>query len=223
MIKEKKVWGIIFGGGNGSRFNSKIPKQYINLNGKPVIQYVITTFNNSNYIDEIIVCVQKKWINFTSQLSYEKKHHVVEAGENSHLTKLKGLEFIKTSKNVSEKDIVVFCDAVRPNVTTECLDETVESTYSYGSGVCRELSTEHVMKENEDDGLIGNKYYVVKAPQSFILEDVLKMYNTVDFEKYVDTCSAMNTIKNIHYVQSSENNVKITTEKDLSFLQTICK
>lgn len=97
---------IIFAGGVGSRMqNSEIPKQYIEIDNKPILVHTIDVFNNSESIDHIILVILEDWIEFTHDLvnkyNLNKVRHIVPGGKTGQLSIFSGVKcafdnFLKT-------------------------------------------------------------------------------------------------------------------------------
>lgn len=109
---------IILAGGIGSRLKSAVPKQFIEIDGCPIIVHTIKNFQDNPNIDHIIIVCLEKWIEYTKEIV--KKYHldkvtdVVPGGETGHISTRNGVYFLKN--RLSEDDYVIIHDAARPIV-----------------------------------------------------------------------------------------------------------
>lgn len=124
---------VIFAGGTGQRMHTKSrPKQFLELNGKPIIIYTIELFDNHPDIDGIVVVCLESWIPFLKKMlrkfEINKVVEIVSGGETGQESIYKGLcaaEKFSKSKN-SIDDIVLIHDGVRPLITEETITENIK-------------------------------------------------------------------------------------------------
>ena len=117
---------IILAGGDGNRINSSVPKQFIEINNKKLIDFSIDAFEKNKNIDEIIIVLNKKWI---EKYKDEYKSYILTVGGNSRShSSLNGLLCCsEKSKNV------LIHDAARPLLTQDLINNCIKylSTYTY--------------------------------------------------------------------------------------------
>ena len=150
----RKNIAVIFAGGTGVRMNTvSRPKQFIELNGKPVIIYTLELFENHPQIDGIIVACLESWIPFL-QGQLEKFHitkveAIVPGGETGQDSIFNGLACAK--KMFGEDSIVLIHDGVRPLITEQTITDNIETVAKFGNCITCIPSTETFIVKQEDD------------------------------------------------------------------------
>ena len=128
------TYAIILSGGIGSRMESDIPKQYIEVNGKPIFIFCLQTFLNVQAIDAIVIGVAKEWKSFVERtveaLKPQKKIFYAVPGETRQYSIFNALKVVKEIGG-KDDDLVIIHDAARPLVSKEliqrCLDGCKET------------------------------------------------------------------------------------------------
>ncbi|KZK94702.1 2-C-methyl-D-erythritol 4-phosphate cytidylyltransferase 1 [Pseudovibrio sp. Ad46] len=216
---------IIFGGGVGARFSkSGTPKQFVELYGKPIIVYTLEHFSNNPHIEEIVIPCVAGWADFLKDLierfNIRKRCHIIPGGATSHESRLNALDYIK--KNIPSTETVVMHDAVRPIITQDIITNVVKGATEHGAAASYVSLTE-TPAETDDFQKIStvhnrSSYIIVKAPQAFNFIEAYRLHiNGKDLpeDALVDSCTLMSHYgKNIHLVETSYDNIKITTAKD---------
>ena len=216
--------GVIFAGGSGTRMNTKSkPKQFLDLNGKPIIIYTIELFDNHPQIDGIVVVCIESWIPYLKKMirkfEITKVVRIVPGGNCGQESIYNGLcateEFTK-EKN-EQDSIVLIHDGVRPLITEETITANIAKVKECGSCITTVPAIETVIVDNHDGTLNIPKRsdcLMARAPQSFYLKDILEAHRRSQAEgktEFIDSCSLMS-----HYgyklglVQGPMENIKIT-------------
>lgn len=162
---------IILAGGIGSRLKSAVPKQFIEIDGCPIIVHTIKNFQDNPNIDHIIIVCLEKWIEYTKEIV--KKYHldkvtdVVPGGETGHISTRNGVYFLKN--RLSEDDYVIIHDAARPIVYQDIIDDLIEKAKANGNA-CSAVSCYEtvVLTENRTSGkeqIDRNRIVRVQTPQ----------------------------------------------------------
>lgn len=227
--------GVIFAGGCGTRMNTKSkPKQFLDLNGKPIIIYTIELFDNHPQIDGIVVACIESWIPYLKKMirkfEITKVVRIVPGGNSGQESIYNGLcaaeEF---TKEKNEKDsIVLIHDGVRPLITEETITDNIAKVKECGSCITTVPAIETVIVDNHEGTLAIPKRsncLMARAPQSFYLKDILEAHRRSQAEgktEFIDSCSLMS-----HYgyklglVQGPMENIKITTPTDYFVLRAM--
>lgn len=216
---------IIFGGGVGSRFSKNgTPKQFVELYGKPIIAYTLEQFSNNPLIDEIVIPCVSGWADYLKriliQFNITKPCHIIAGGATSHESRLHALHYINDS--FPDTKIVVLHDAVRPLVTQANISTVVESAIEHGAAASYVLTTETPAHSSDFRQLSAvynrSSHIIIKAPQAFSFPDTYQAHiDGVELSEdiQIDCCSLMSHYgKSIHLVESTYENIKITTAKD---------
>lgn len=120
---------MIMSGGIGKRFGSNIPKQYVKLNGKPVIDYVVNAVRQSKLTDKIVVVIDKEYIDYSELLKQEDSKIVfVNNGKERYDSVKNGFDYIKQNYDC---DKVLIADAVAPFIYPELIDDYFEKLDIY--------------------------------------------------------------------------------------------
>ena len=227
--------GVIFAGGSGTRMNTKSrPKQFLDLNGKPIIISTIELFDNHPEIDGIVVVCLGSWIPFLQKMlkkfEITKVVRVIPGGVSGQDSIFKGLcaaeEYAKEKNDDSA--IVLIHDGVRPLITEETITDNIAKVKECGSCITTVPAIETVIIDNHNDTLSIPKRsdcMMARAPQSFYLKDIIGAHRKSQEEgktDFIDSCSLMS-----HYgyklglVQGPMENIKITTPTDYFVLRAM--
>lgn len=216
---------IIFAGGTGQRMNiSSKPKQFLELNGKPIIIYTLEHFERHDMIDGIIVVCVKEWINYCRELverfNIKKIKAIIPGGETGFLSRYEG---IKEAARLYEEDtICLMHDGVRPLIDQDIISRNIITVQQKGSAVTVAPAIETIaIKDNGNKvGQIidRSKCQMAKAPQSFILRDLLQAHVQAvksGMRDCIDTAYLMQQSGyDVYTVEGSSQNIKITTPTD---------
>ncbi len=216
---------LIFAGGTGQRMkNNSRPKQFLELYGKPIIIYTLEHFQKHPDIDSIVIPCVHGWESYLQYLldKYQitKVQKILTGGKTAQESKLKALMYLK--EQLSDHDIVLLHDAVRPIITEEIITENISSVKQYGSAITAAPFIETCIvskdKEDVDQAIPRNTLFIAKAPQSFYFEDALEAHikgEKMSPDVTIDTCSLMKALgKKLHVVPCKNDNIKITTPDD---------
>jgi len=228
MVPTNKPVGniaIIFAGGRGNRFGDpRVPKQFHEFSGKPVIIYTLEHFDRHDRIDGIVVVCVEDWIpnlqGMLKEFGISKVVAVVAGGHTAWDSIYQGLRC--ATKYFSEESIVLIHDAVRPMIDLRTIDENIETVKRYGSCITCYPIVETIMTNYSDGGTaISNpkEALLVRAPQSFFLNNILSIYKKAYREgtggTFRDCCSMMH-----HYGEplrttiGPAENIKVTYPSD---------
>ena len=127
------VYGVVLAGGIGSRMgNVDRPKQYLHIGKKPIIVHTVEKFIINDNFEKVIVLCPAQWITYTKDLF--RKHLpensnvvVIEGGKDRNGTIMNAIRYIEETDGLNEETSLVTHDAVRPFVTHQILEESVES------------------------------------------------------------------------------------------------
>lgn len=222
-------YALIFAGGVGRRMNSKaMPKQFLEIHGKPIIIYTLEHFENNEKIEAICIVCVKEWIDYLNKLikkfCISKVKWIIPGGETALDSQYLGLKKIYESKNMDEeiKDIVLLHDGVRPLIDEKLISDCIDSVKKYGSAISVVSAIETVATVDENGNIVStldrSKCVMARAPQAFYLKDIFKIHKkSIDENKrdFVDSASMMLYYKMpLHSVYCSTDNIKVTTPAD---------
>lgn len=219
---------IIFAGGVGQRMGSSIPKQFLNVYGKPILIHTLEKFQYHLDIDKIYVACKEDLIPYFRGLV--EKYNITKIPETGIVPGGKtGQDSIFNALDAAYKEndgdsIVLIHDGVRPLIDEDLITRNIENVKEYGSAItCTPAFETPVISYDGTnvDELPKRKFvYTAQAPQSFRLEDIHAMHLKVrkenpDYTDIVDSCTLME--KNgfqTHLIEGIRGNIKVTTPED---------
>lgn len=224
---SKKHTAIVLAAGKGSRMQSAVPKQYLELCGKPVLYYSLAAFEES-FIDEIILVAGKDDISYCKEqiverYGFQKVTKIIAGGAERYLSVYQGL------LAAEEADYVYIHDGARPFVDAAILSDAKACVEQYQACVAgmpvkdtiKIVDAEDFAKETPE-----RKYvWQVQTPQVFSYALVRKAYDMLmeDQDAYSVTDDAMVVETMLNYpvklFQASYKNIKITTPEDLQIAE----
>ena len=225
-MKRKHIALMLFGG-NGSRFGGDLPKQFVKLDGFPLLVITLRKAASFSCIDEIYVVAKKGTVMQTKEmiLSYQipKVKAVIEGGESRALSSWKGLSYLKLLP-LENKDIVAICDGDRPNLDEAIFMENFAAAEKSGACVTAISSTDSTFSSREgeqiDKYLPRKTIYAAQTPQTFAFGKIYEAYakRKTKLEQYTDDASLYLSINGnkVAIVEGSKENIKITTKEDAS-------
>jgi len=223
----------IIAGGRGNRMGQDIPKQFLNINDRPVIIYTLQAFQDHPDIDAIeVVCIdgwqQVLWA-YAKQFNITKLKWVVTGGENGQASIKNGVD--ELSKYCDDDDIILIHDAIRPNVSQEIISRCIATCRLYGSAITAIPCAEAMLLKEKDDNGVSSEIIPreslarTQTPQAFSLGK-LKWAHDEAAKKYITNSTASCTLMlelgdKVHFCAGSEKNVKITTTEDLEIFKAL--
>lgn len=227
------IAAVLPGGGSGERMMTPTPKQFIEILGKPVLAYTISTFEKMDWISRIVVVVPPAYVNFTEKLITQEgytKAKIAVGGRTRHESIYNGIQSLGIDSD--PPDIVVVHDAVRPVFTEALTKEVASAAIMYGAAgvVCPLISTV-VRPDNEgflESTLDRPKHRASEMPQAFRYNLICSCYDKCSENdlKYGTECLHL-VLKygNVKpkLVESEMNLWKITYSKDLLLFEQILR
>lgn len=215
---------VIFAGGSGKRMNAvSRPKQFLELNGKPVIIYTLELFDNHPMIDGIVVVCIEPWIPFLKKqlkkFEISKVVDIVPGSETGQGSIYNGL--LATEKYYGVDCNVLIHDGVRPLITEQTITDNINTVNEYGNCITCIPATETFVVTQVDGSLeipSRKDSLIARAPQSFKLEEILVAHKTAQKEgreDFIDSCTMMSHYGyQMHTIIGPMENIKITTPTD---------
>ena len=220
-------YALIFAGGVGSRMNSKaLPKQFLEIHGKPIIIHTIEHFEKHSEIDAICVVCLSEWQEHLKDLlkkfNIKKVSLIVEGGKTALDSQYNGLCAVNATCNCSSEDIVLIHDGVRPLISKDLISDCIATVKEKGSAVTVSPAIETIIKTNAENEIAETipraECSLARAPQAFKLQDILGVHNlSIKQGKrdFIDSTSMM-----LYYgytvctVEGPAENIKVTTPSD---------
>ena len=223
---------IILAGGVGSRMASaNLPKQFLLVNERPIFTYCLTTFEQHEDIDKIVICVAETWRNYVDEwltkLKITKAGTYADPGRTRQHSIYNGLK--AASEFCGEEDAVIIHDAVRPLVSAKIISDCMLGAREE-DGALPVITVKDTIYQSRDGKTIEkllnrNELFAGQAPESFNFGQYYKIHNTVTDEEIGSTAGSSEIAfkhgMSIRLVNGSESNFKITTNEDLDTFATI--
>lgn len=221
---EKKWFAVIVAGGSGTRMGSELPKQFIELNGIPILMHTLKLFSSFLPQPEIVLVLPKSqfdvWGNLCKIHSFNLKYTLVAGGETRFHSVKNGLNAI------TKEGLVAIHDGVRPFVSTHTIKRCLQTAAKKGSAIPVVKPSESVRQGTlqSSQSLDRNAVWLVQTPQVFDLKTIKECYQAEWSELFTDDASvAENSGIKITLVEGNAENIKITTPHDLLIASAILK
>lgn len=222
---------LIIAGGKGERMKSVTPKQFLVIEGKPVIIHTLEKFQNHPRIDVIAVVCIKGWDDdlkdYARQFGITKLKHVIRGGNVGQESIKNGI--MAMADNYDGDAVVLIHDAIRPNLSTKIISDCISSIEQHGLSVVV-LPCNEAMLETSD-GISSSRAYPrsqlrrTQTPQGARLSQLVELHKKAA-EKGIDnsiaTCTLATEVgESVWFVEGSFKNVKITTPEDIDIFRAL--
>lgn len=219
---------VIAAAGRGTRMDLDINKQYIEIQGVPVLAMAIGKFENCSLVDEIIVVANKDETdycktNVIERFGFTKVRSVAEGGETRQRSVYNGLKHVSAGCG-----IVLIHDGARPFVSTDSILGCIEAARAYGAA-CVAVPAKDTIKESDPEGFVNrtldrSSLWQIQTPQGFeygLIMDVHEQAAREMFEATDDAMLAERYGYRVRLVMGSYSNIKVTTKEDLVFAEAL--
>ena len=212
---------VIVAGGQGTRIEGKLPKQFLNLGDRPILAHCVQSFESCQMVDQIVLVVPEDYLGYCSeaivdQYDFRKVKKIVCGGRERQESVYLGLKACPKSTNV-----VAIHDGVRPFVSPQKISEAIELC-EQKRAVILALPVKDTIKRVEGNSVVTTldrkKLWLVQTPQVFEFSLILDAYERAIEDEFAGTDDAMLVERLGHQVTVVEGeyqNIKITTAEDL--------
>lgn len=222
-----RIFGIIVAGGSGKRMGANIPKQYMDVNGKPLLYYTLKAFEESDVTD-VSVVVSKEYLQYVlteiiDKYNFKKVIRLCEGGEERFDSSFHALDDLNDV--AADDDIVLIHDGARPFVTADFINKMIKSVKENGAAVAG-MPVKDTIKIADDDGFIAQTTqremtWQIQTPQGFFYGDIFEAYKIFSLNRMhkaaTDDSMVFESVfpeKKIRLIEASYENIKITTPED---------
>lgn len=234
MNKTKHIV-MLLAGGCGQRMHSNRPKQFMEIDGMPVILHTMRTFQQHEMIDQIYVVCAPEWESFVIQHAQaahiDKFTDIFPAGETSYDSLLNGINGLSGSFKNEENPFILVHEAVRPLISSDIITQNIRTCHTYGNAITAIRSNEAYMVSH--DGICSENHlpretlFRAQTPQTFPLHELNDFFRRAD-ELGIPTSQSLFTLvreiypeKPLFISSGSELNFKITHPEDIETLKAI--
>lgn len=211
MYQGRKVWAIIAAAGSGTRMGVDIPKQFLRIDGKPILQKCYEKVSSCKLVDEILVVTNEDYIETTEKLLPGVK--IVPGGKERQDSIAKGLNALEGAK---DEDIVLIHDGARPFVSKEIIERVVVSAAQDQAAIPGVMPKDTIRRGEMT--LDRSELFAVQTPQGFSHKIIKKAYAKAFEDGFYGTDDAGLVERlgvKVMTVEGSYENIKITTKEDM--------
>lgn len=229
MFNNNFVTAFVAAAGMGKRMKMGINKQFLSIDGKPILAHTIKKMEKSKYVDFLVLIVKKSDMPYVNDIIDKYKinlnYKIVYGGKERQDSINNGI--LNMPK---ETDIVLTHDGARPFVSVDKIDEAIENVMETGASVLAN-PVKDTIKVSMDGEIVDytpnrNRLWQVQTPQVFKKEILMRAYEQAYSEGYygTDDCSLVEkTGVKVKLIYNSYDNIKITTREDLSIANILVK
>jgi 2-C-methyl-D-erythritol 4-phosphate cytidylyltransferase len=217
-------YAIIVAGGSGTRMGAAIPKQFMLLNGKPVLMHTIKAFNNCQAQPDIILVLHADFHAYWQQLctahNFTIPHQLIKGGETRFHSVKNGLDTIPNDADA----VIAIQDAVRPLTDKEIIDNSYIYASQHGNAIVAVKSRDSIrqMQNSHSVSLLRDDIYLIQTPQTFQSAQLKKAYEHGYDAKFTDDASVVEQSgAAINLIEGSYRNIKITFPEDIAIAEAI--
>lgn len=224
---------LILAGGRGTRFNSMRPKQYIEVDGKPIIAYTMQVFESHAQVTDIYIVCSPEWNTYVeaqaAHNSISKFRACIASGETSYRSMCNGIKALAMMK-VDDDSIIMVHDAVRPLVSHDTITNNITVCREYGNAISVIYSNEAYMRVSGSIEAAGfatrEEYMRAQTPHTFPLATLVSLISKAE-EQGIACSQSLFTLANelghtpLYIAQGNMLNFKITQPQDLKFFRAL--
>lgn len=217
---------VILAGGSGQRMGAFLPKQFLKIAGKSIIEHSIAAFEQHDTISEICVVIHADFVadvkSIVSEAGFSKVGKVLCGGKERSDSSLAAIGAYENDQNVN----LIFHDAVRPFVSQRIISDVIAGLANGESVAVAIPSTDTIFKLNDSRCIESvpprDQLFRAQTPQAFSYATIKRAYQLalkdVNFKASDDCGVVLNYLPEeaIHIVEGDEKNIKITFEQDLA-------
>ena len=209
---------ILLAAGDSKRLGSKVPKPFIKIGKKTLLEYSLIKFNKIRQIKKIIIVANKKHSKFFKNIKFNNCVKIV-GGKTRQESTYKALKHIK--KNKIKCSNVLIHDSARPNFSVKLIERIINA--SKKNAVIPKIPMHDALKESIGKKILLNlpreNFFSTQTPQSFNFNEILDLHSRNKALYKDDDLSLVQSLKKVKFVNGEKNNFKITNQEDLLMLK----
>ena len=227
MHDMSKVIGVILAGGSGDRFGSAKPKQFVDVLGRPVIEYTVDAFEQNKGIEEIVIVTREDYLSWVNEIvvrnAWRKVKHVVPGGKERYHSTLAAVELY------SDDDLLIIHDAVRPLISQRIINDCIAALGKYNAVDVAVKSVDTIIQVDENECISSVPYRPMlrngQTPQCFKLATLRHAYEVALQDpgfRTTDDCGVVVKYlpeEPVYVVAGEYRNIKLTNPEDLVVLK----
>ena len=225
--------GLIIAGGSGNRMGQEIPKQFMHVDGAPIIIHTLLCFQQHPDIGKIAVVCLRGWEtvlqSYANQFNITKLAHIFPGGNSGMESIHNGIYGLKEA-GYDDNDLVLIHDAVRPLLSQEIISSNIATCKAYGYAVtgirCREAILESSDGFSSMTTIPRDTLIRTQTPQTFSLKNIIAAHEEAKEKGITDSVASCTLCaelggREMHIVPGSEKNIKVTTIEDLEIRKAL--
>lgn len=224
----------IVAGGKGTRMGGDIPKQFMELCGKPVIIHTIERFLKHQEVENVIVGINPHWHEYTEELVrkyFSGGVHITDGGADRNDTIVNIIKYAKEKLSAGDDEILLTHDAVRPFVTDRMISDSIAMMADCDICTAAITATDTMLVSADgitaDDFPLRSTMFRVQTPQTFRIGGFIEMLDRVPTEQragITDACRLFHMNgKAVKLIRGDETNIKLTYPNDFRTAETFVK
>lgn len=224
---------VLIAGGSGNRMGQDIPKQFMHVDGCPIIIHTMKCFQRHPDVDAIAVVCLKGWDTvlqaYANQFSITKLKWIFEGGSTGMESIHNGIYGLKES-GCADDDLVLIHDSVRPLLSQDIISSNIAICKAYGYAItgiqCREAILESDDGFSTTTSIPRDRLIRTQTPQTFRLGNIIQIHEEAKEKGITNSVASCTLIaevggREMHIVPGSEKNIKVTTVEDLEILKAL--
>jgi ribitol-5-phosphate 2-dehydrogenase (NADP+) / D-ribitol-5-phosphate cytidylyltransferase len=226
-------YAVILSGGIGSRINAKIPKQFLKLAGKTILEHSFDAFSGNKNINKIVIVSAPNYLTQTKELiKNDKLLNVIQGGKARANSVYNALQFLN-NLDLTNNDNILIHDAARPLVSQNIINNCINNLQTCKAVNVCVPSTNTLIEVNKGfvkTILDRSKIMQVQTPQGFNFKTLFNAYSKAsageDISHFSDDCSLFLKYEpnhKINIIKGEERNIKVTYQLDLDILNFLHK
>ena len=242
-MDKKRCTAVVLAAGSGSRMHSSVPKQFMELEGKPLIWYALEAVERSSIIDDCILVTGAGDISYmrreiVEKYGFSKVDKITAGGSQRFESVARALEVLENGelRTPNREGYVFIHDGARPFLTEKILEDTYAAAYAYGACVAAMPSKDTVKLADSEGYAVQtpnrNSVWLVQTPQVFEVQMICEAYRMLMGQlpllrqqgiEITDDAMVVETMlhRHVKLVQASYENIKVTTPEDMRIAEVL--
>lgn len=244
-MERKRCTAVVLAAGSGSRMHSSVPKQFMKLEGKPLIWYALQAVESSSIIDDCILVtgaedISYMWREIVEKYGFSKVDMITAGGGERYESVARALAVLESGDmRVANRDGYVFIhDGARPFLTEKILEDTYAAAAAYGACVAA-MPVKDTIKLADAEGYAvqtpnRSSVWMVQTPQVFEVQMICEAYRRLAGQlpmlqrqgiQITDDAMVVETMlsRHVKLVKASYENIKVTTQEDMKIAEVLLR
>lgn len=222
------VWALIVAGGRSERFGGELPKQFVEIAGRPCLSWTLSRFQECFAVTDIVIVAPEDYIQLVSEqivdrYGHDKVRKVICSGGTRQQSVLNGLKALP-----DETKVVVIHDAARPLIATADIGRVIDCARKHDAAIVAAQATDTVKRVSGgiiDDTLNRSDLFLAQTPQAFRYSLIMRAHcEAPDSDAATDDAYLVERLGlAVHVIEPSGNNLKVTTLEDIALVEAVLR